>query len=163
MASRLVLLFLTSSTSRMSRAVLMHRQGSAWAEEDVGRIMLLAASRLHWATIEPGKADIELLHVVEVVVAGVLVVGVIAEVVEAGELIGPAVGRKRLVESVRSCCTRISESSGESGVGEMVEESIETSSWLFCETVIGNRGRLATSVLPVFCFQCFGWRLHVHA
>lgn len=97
------------------------------APEGVWRIMLVA-SRLRCATMEPGKAaetDDSLL----LVVVGV-VVGVVAEVVDAGELIGAAVGRKEGTGSVRSCCMRMGDSGEERCIGETVEESMAMSSLL---------------------------------
>lgn len=79
--------------------------------------------------MEPGKAaetDDSLL----LVVVGVVVVGVVAEVVDAGELIGAAVGRKEGMGSVSSCCMRTGESGDERCIGETVEESMAMSSLL---------------------------------
>lgn len=94
----------------------------------VWRIVLFAASRLRWATIEPGKAA-DTFGRVLLVVAGVLA-GVPAALVDAGELIGAAVGRKEGMGSVWSCCMRTSDSGDERCIGETVDESVGKSSVL---------------------------------
>lgn len=57
-------------------------------------------------------------------------VGVVAEVVDAGELIGAAFGRKGAMGSARSCCMGIGESGDERCIGETVDVSMEISSLL---------------------------------
>lgn len=62
---------------------------------------------------------------------GVDEVGVVAEVVvDAGELIGAAFGRKGAMGSAKSCCMGIGESGDERCIGETVDVSMDISSLL---------------------------------
>lgn len=65
-------------------------------------------------------------------------VGVVADVVDAGELIGAALGRKEGAGSTGNWGIRTGESGDERCIGETVDESMATSSLLLF-TVDGPR------------------------